>query len=530
VLILHNARIYTLDPQQPIATALAIEQDRIVAVGETPEIMALARSGSDVQDMAGKVILPGLVDAHIHLQHFALNLQRVDCETPTRAECLRRVAERVAQTPPGQWILGHGWNQNEWPEGFGSAQDLDALTSAHPIFLTAKSLHAAWVNSTALQLAGIDAHTPDPPDGRIQRDARGQPTGILFEAAVELVQRCIPQPGVQEVAQAIQQAQSTLWRMGLTGVHDFDQRTCFLALQALRREGRLMLRVLKSIPAELLDEAIALGLGSDFGDAWLRIGGVKLFSDGALGPQTAAMFEPYLGREDRGLLFLDADQIYEMGRKAGEVGLSLAIHAIGDRANAEVLTGLERLRAWETSLGKPHLRHRIEHVQLLRHQDLGRLAQAEIIASVQPIHATSDMYMADRHWGERARYAYAYQSLLAHGTRLAFGSDAPVESPNPFWGIHAAVTRQRPDGQPGPEGWYPQERLTLQQALEGYTLGPAYAAGLECCLGRLREGYYADLIVLEEDPWKMPADLLYQLQPWATMVGGKWVWIEGETA
>ncbi|WP_299026431.1 amidohydrolase [uncultured Thermanaerothrix sp.] len=529
MLILHNARIYTLDPQRPVATALAIEQDRIVAVGEAAEIMDWAHAGSSVQDMEGKVILPGLVDAHIHLQHFALNLQRVDCETPTRAECLRRVAERVAQTPPGQWILGHGWNQNVWPEGFGSAQDLDVLTSMHPVFLTAKSLHAAWVNSTALRLAGIDEHTPDPPDGRIQRDERGQPTGILFEAAVELVQRCIPQPGVQEVAQAIQEAQSALWRMGLTGVHDFDQRTCFLALQILQREGRLMLRVLKSLPADLLDEAINLGLGSGFGDAWLRIGGVKLFSDGALGPQTAAMFEPYLERDDRGLLFLDAEQIFEMGRKAGEVGLSLAVHAIGDRANAEVLTGLERLRVWETASGKPHLRHRIEHVQLLRPQDVGRLARAGIIASVQPIHATSDMYMADRYWGERARFAYAYRSLLAQGTRLAFGSDAPVETPNPFWGIHAAVTRRRQDGQPGPEGWFPQERLTLEHALEAYTLGPAYAAGLEHNLGRLREGYYADLIVLDEDPWQLPADLLYQLQPCATMVGGKWVWVKGGT-
>lgn len=522
--ILHNARIFTLDPQRPVAEALAIEQDRIVAVGNEADILALSRPGTTVQNLNGKVILPGLTDAHIHLQHLALSLQRVDCATATRAECLRRVAERAAQTPPGQWILGHGWNQNEWPEGFGSAQDLDVVAPEHPVFLTAKSLHAAWVNSVALRLAGIGPDTPDPAEGRIQRDAQGHPTGILFEAAVDLVQRCIPQPGVEEVAQAIRAAQPILWQMGLTGVHDFDQRTCFLALQRLRCEGKLKLRVLKSLPLDALDEAVALGVGSGLGDAWLRIGSVKLFADGALGPQTAAMFEPYLGREDCGLLFLEAEQVFEIGRKAGEVGLSLAVHAIGDRANAEVLTGLERLRQWEHDAGKPHLRHRIEHVQVLRPQDVGRLAQADIIASVQPVHATSDMEMADRYWGERSRYAYAYHTLLAHGTRLAFGSDAPVESPNPFWGIHAAVTRQRLDGTPGPEGWYPQERLSVQQVVEAYTLGAAYAAGLERHLGSLRSGYFADLMVLEQSPWDVPARDLSQLHPIATMVGGEWVW------
>ncbi|MGB9799003.1 MAG: amidohydrolase [Thermanaerothrix sp.] len=524
MLILHNARVFTLDPQQPVATALAIEQDRIVAIGRETDILALSRPGTTVQNLDGKIILPGLTDAHIHLQHLALSLQRVDCATATRAECLRRVAERVTQTPPGQWILGHGWNQNEWPEGFGSAQDLDAIAPQHPVFLTAKSLHAAWVNSTALRLAGIGPDTPDPSGGRIQRDAQGHPTGILFEAAVDLVQRCIPQPEVEDVARAIRAALPILWQMGLTGVHDFDQRTCFMALQRLRGEGELKLRVLKSLPLDALDEAVVLGVGSGFGDAWLRIGGVKLFADGALGPQTAAMFEPYLGREDYGLLFLEAEQVFEIGRKAGEVGLSLAVHAIGDRANAEVLTGLEQLRQWEHDTGKPHLRHRIEHVQILRPQDIGRLAQANVTASVQPIHATSDMEMADRYWGERSRYAYAYRTLLGQGTRLAFGSDAPVESPNPFWGIHAAVTRRRLDGTPGPEGWYPQERVTVQQAIEAYTLGAAYAAGLENCLGSLRSGYYADLIVLDRNPWEMPAEDLHQLHPVATMVGGEWVW------
>jgi predicted amidohydrolase YtcJ len=524
MLILYNARIYTLDPSQPIASALAIENGYILAVGSDSDILALARGKPKVENLEGRVVLPGLIDAHLHLQHLALSFQQVDCETATRAECLRRVAERAAQMPRDSWILGHGWNQNIWPEGFGSAQDLDAAAGGRPVFLTAKSLHAAWVSSAALHLAGIDATTPDPPGGRIQRDAQGQPTGILFETAVERVQRCIPQPGVHEVARAIAEAQQRLWQMGITGVHDFDQRTCFMALQQLRREGKLRLRVLKSLPHDLLDEAIALGVGSGLGDDWLRIGSVKLFADGALGPQTAAMFDPYLGKDDCGLLFLTAEQIYEIGCRAAQVGLSLAVHAIGDRANAEVLDGFERLRREEASGGWPHLRHRIEHVQLLRTEDLGRLAALDIIASVQPIHATSDMEMAERYWGARSATAYAYRGLLEKGTRLAFGSDAPVESPNPFWGIHAATTRRRATGEPGPEGWYPQQRLNLQQAIEGYTLGPAYAAGMENRLGRLKAGYLADLIVLRTDPWQCPVENLYTIQPQATMVGGEWVW------
>lgn len=524
MLILYNARIYTLDPSQPIASAMAIEHGHILAVGRDSDILALARGNPEMENLEGRVVLPGLIDAHLHLQYLALSFQQVDCETATRAECLRRVAERAARTPQNAWVLGHGWNQNVWPEGFGTAQDLDAAAGGRPVFLTAKSLHAAWVSSAALYLAGIDATTPDPPGGRIQRDAQGEPTGILFESAVEWVQHRIPQPGVREVAQAIAEAQRRLWQMGITGVHDFDQRTCFMALQQLRREGKLRLRVLKSLPYDLLEEAIALGIGSHLGDDWLRIGSVKLFADGALGPQTAAMFEPYLGKKDRGLLFLNAEQVFEIGRKAAQVGLSLAVHAIGDRANAEVLDGLERLRHQEASSGWPHLRHRIEHVQLLRAEDLGRLAALDIIASVQPIHATSDMEMAERYWGPRSATAYAYRSLLEKGTRLALGSDAPVESPNPFWGIYAATTRRRITGEPGPEGWYPQQRLTLQQAIEGYTLGPAYAAGMEDRIGRLKAGYLADLIVLNADPWQCPAENLYAIRPQATMVGGEWVW------
>ena len=285
------------------------------------------------------------------------------------------------------------------------------------------------------------------------------------------------------------------------------------------------LRVIKGVPFEAMPHAIITGLRTGFGNEFLRIGSVKLFADGALGPRTAAMLAPYENEtEYAGFPFLNSEQIYEIGQEAVRNGLSLATHAIGDRANHEVINAYAQLRNYEASQNLPHLRHRIEHVQLLHPDDLGRLAQYHIIASMQPIHAPSDMLMADRHWGSRSAYAYAWNYLLRNKTLLAFGSDAPVESPNPFWGIYSAVTRRRLDGQPGSEGWYPQQRITLQEALAAYTLGPAFAAGNEKCQGKLAAGFYADLIVLDKDPFSIPIVDLANLQPRATMIAGEWVW------
>jgi predicted amidohydrolase YtcJ len=356
------------------------------------------------------------------------------------------------------------------------------------------------------------------------RDTQGQLDGILYESAMELVGKVIPERTVEQTAAGIAIAQANLWRMGVTSVHDFDQARCFSALQQLHQERKLKLRVVKSIPLELLPHATALGLRSGFGDDWLRIGSVKCFADGALGPQTAAMLQGYENNpQNTGLLFMDAEQFYEIGQQAAASGLSLAIHAIGDRANHVVIDAYAQLRQYETQQHLPHLRHRIEHVQVLHPQDLPRLAEHQIIASVQPIHATSDMLIAERYWGARSQGAYAFRSLLDSGARLAFGSDAPVEAPNPFWGIHAAVTRCRSNGDPDPQGWYPQQRLSLHEALAAYTTGPAFAAGMEDRLGQLAPGYLADLIVLSSNPFEESPSNLHQLQPCAVMIGGKWV-------
>jgi predicted amidohydrolase YtcJ len=524
-ILLTNARIHTLDSRQPTASALAIDKGRIVAAGAADRLQAECGSRFEVQDMHGLVLLPGLTDAHLHLQLYALGLERIDCETATRAECVQRVAERARHTPPAEWIQGQGWNQNAWPDGPGTAADLDAAAPRNPVYLTHKSYHSAWVNQLALDLAGLTSSAPDPPGGRLGRCPDGSLDGILYENAMDLVADIIPRPSIDRTAQAIRQALPTLWQVGLTGVHDFDRRDCFAALQLLHAAGELKLRVVKSIPLEDLPLAAGLGLRSGFGDDMLRIGSVKAFMDGALGPQTAAMLAPYAGSaDDRGILMMDAAELFEHARLAAENGLSMAVHAIGDRANRETLDAYERLRAYERDhLASPDLRHRIEHVQLLHPNDAGRLAALKVIASMQPLHATSDMLTADRHWGERARLSYALRTQLQAGTSLAFGSDAPVESPNPFLGLHAAVTRRRADGSPGVQGWYPAQRLSLAEALRGFTGGPAYAACMEDRLGRLAPGCLADLIALDTDPFDCDPHELQFIWPRQTMVGGEWV-------
>jgi predicted amidohydrolase YtcJ len=534
--LIYNASIYTLDGPNPTASAIAIDGGRVIAVGDSQSLrptFASRASELETLDAGGRAIIPGLIDAHIHLEHYALGLQNVDCETPTRLECLRRVSERVRQLQPGVWVLGHGWNQNNWQGGFGSASDLDAVAPQNPVYLTAKSLHAAWANSAALKAAGLNADMPDPTGGRIGRDESGQPNGVLFESAMELVQSAMPEPTLEQVVGAIEVALPVLAKMGLTALHDFDQRRCFSALQVLHLQDRLSLRVVKSIPLGDLPYAAALGLRTGFGDEFLRIGSVKAFADGALGPRTAAMLQPYEGEpENRGILMLDAEQLYEHGRLAVDAGISLAVHAIGDRAVHEVLNALAQIRRYEleiqgtrTSEHLP-LRHRIEHVQVIHPDDVSRLGELGIVASMQPVHAPSDMRMADQFWGERSRLAYAWRTQIDHGAVLAFGSDAPVESPNPFWGLHAAMTRRRLDGSPGPEGWYPEQRLSLREALRGFTFGPAYTAHIDDRLGKLAPGYLADLLVLDRDPFLCEPDAIKEIRPLMTMVGGEWVFRE----
>jgi predicted amidohydrolase YtcJ len=512
--------IYTSVNPAIAVTALALREGKVIAVGQRAEIEPLRGPDTIVHDLGERTVLPGLIDAHIHLAQYAQSLDMVDCATDSLAECLNRIGAACKQAQAGRWIRGHGWDQNVWGR-WPTAADLDRVAPANPVYLTARSLHAAVANSSGLARAGLTDASPDPAGARLGRSGDGALDGLLFEEnAMRVVETAIPPIERDALARQLQRAQQTLWRLGITGVHDFDGVPCFSALQMLHAEGRLGLRVHKAIRSETLDAAIEAGLRSGFGDAWLWIGPLKLFSDGALGPRTAAMDAPYLDDPDnRGILRMDLEEVAEIGILAHQAGLSLAIHAIGDRANRVVLDAMEQVQAGTGP--QPPLPDRIEHLQILNQADISRPASLGVAASMQPIHATSDRRMADAALGDRVATSYAWRSILDSGALLAFGSDAPVEDPNPFLGIHAAVVRSSPGDDPAPP-WVPEQRLSLPEALAAYTTGPARLAGRPHRGGRLAAGCYADLIVLDADPFQTRSERLHALEPAATMVGGEW--------
>lgn len=525
--IILNSQIYTQNPTQSWVSALAIMGERIVAMGNDDEIRTLASPKTRIDNADGRLIIPGLTDAHLHLSGLARALQAVDLmDVPSKAEALDRVAKRAETTPAGEWVFGRGWRKDDWNDrAFPTAADLDAITTRHPIILRDRSGHAAWVNSPVLQLAGIDANTPDPDGGQFVRYLDGSPTGLLLESAMQKVTDVIPDPTLNQQAAWLTEAQALALQFGLTGIHDYDGPTGMDALQLLHENGQHQLRVVSQINVPWIDHAYALGLRSGFGDDWLRIGGLKIFADGALGPQTALMIAPYeTDRTNYGIAVTDKEEMYALVSKASANGLLSTIHAIGDKAVHDVLDVFETVREEEAQRGVPRqmLRHRIEHVQIVHPNDLWRLASLNVIASMQPIHATSDYELADRYWGERCEYSYAWRKQLRAGAVLAFGSDAPVESPNPMTGIYASLTRRRANGLPGPDGWYPREKLTLEETLKAYTQGPAFAAGMENRLGMLAPGYLADLIVLDRDWFSISAEEILHTNVLGTMVGGKW--------
>jgi predicted amidohydrolase YtcJ len=525
--LLVNGNIHTLSPAAPRATAVAISRDRIVAVGDD-RLREQAGPETAIDDLGGRMALPGLTDAHIHWEWTSSSLRAIDLmDTPTKDEALRRVAERAATAKPGEWLIGRGWAQASWPGGaFPTAGDVDAVTPNNPVYLTARSGHAAWVNTAALKAAGIGSGPVDPAGGVIQRDNSGKATGILLEdPAMDLVADLIPRLTANELADLMEQAQTLAWKAGLTGIHDFDDPDAFEAMELLHEQGRLGLRVVKNINRPYIEHAIRLRLRWGFGDNWLRLGGMKLFADGALGPRTALMIDPYDGEPDnRGVAVLDKEEIYELVSAASRAGFPSTVHAIGDKAVHDVLDVYETVRGEEAARGvhPTERRHRIEHVQLIHPDDAHRLGSLDVIASMQPIHATSDYQMADRYWGARAPWSYNARMQIDMGARVAFGSDSPVEPFEPLKGIHAAATRRRADGSPGPDGWYPEARLTMDEAIRGYTLGPAYAAGMEDRLGMIAPGYLADLVVFDHDLYTVAPDDLLGVQVIGTMVDGTW--------
>lgn len=538
-LILYNGPIYTLDPAQPRVQALAVRDGRILAAGSEGKVQAAAGGRAEGLNLRGRAVIPALTDAHVHLIWHALARRSVRLDGVTDYDqAVLRVAEAAAEFPEGAWVTGGGWDHSLWGGRWPAAAELDALVPDRPVCIMRKDGHSAWVNSRALARAGIGDDTPDPLGGSIRRE-KGKATGVLFENAVDLVRRHIPEASEIERLAAVREATVEAHSYGMAGMHippslrPGDAAMTLSDLQILREQGDLKLRCLVHLGLDGLDDALRLGLRSGLGDRWVRIGGVKMFADGSLGSETAEMLSHYEGRRHLGTATMPTDELNEAVQRAIAGGISVTIHAIGDAANRHVLDAIEA--ALQAQRGYPHIpedsaRHvipnRIEHCQIVHPHDIPRFAALGVVASMQPIHATSDMELADQLWGERCATAYAWRTLKDAGAVLAFGSDAPVESLNPWLGIHAAVTRQRIGGRPT-GGWYASQRLGVADALWGFSAGAAVAAGAVHEQGTLMPGKLADLAILSADPFMIDPSELHTILSELTMIEGQVVWEKG---
>jgi predicted amidohydrolase YtcJ len=529
-MLIHNARIYTGDAGFTLIEngAMAIsEEGEIVALGDSEPMLRTFPEARQV-DLGGKPVLPGLIDSHGHLAGLALSYTRANLTgTKSKAEVISRLYEFEATLAEDAWLLGRGWDQNDWPEqDFPSRQDLDVEFPNRPVWLRRIDGHAAWGNSVALAQADRDLSGDwQPEGGAIHRDEKGQPTGVFIDHAMSLVDSAVPAISREVLSAALDRASQTLNALGLTGVHDpgIDRATVELYLEKIRA-GKFPLRV------------YAMADGMNETTSWLCENGpiddpsgrlvmrsVKLYGDGALGSRGAALLEDYSDDPgNRGLLFVSQQQMEANMRRIMACGLQIGVHAIGDAGNRQVLDAYEKLIA---ELPDNPGRHRIEHAQVLDPADIQRFARMGVIAAMQPTHATSDMYWAvDRLGGERSRGAYAWRSLLDSGATLAFGSDFPVEEVNPMLGIYAAVTRQ--DMQGWPEGgWYPEQGVSREEAIRAFTLDAAFAAFMEDETGSLEVGKRADFIVLDRDILEVPAGEIFQILVEQTWLDGKPVFV-----
>lgn len=513
--ILLPARVRTMDERVPVAEALAWRCGRLLAVGTRAAVLAYRGHDTRVIEAPGAVALPGFHDAHLHLTMHGLELEQVPLQdAATLADGLARVAAAAARQPAGTWVLGAGFALQRWGVATLDRRDLDGVAPRHPVLLRSQDHHGAWANSAALALAGVDAHTVDPDAGVVVRDADGAPTGMLLEAAVELVQRVVPEPDGPALARALDAAAAHLASLGITTVHHMaaEPPACWRAI-ARRAGGHdggapYPLRVWATIPHADLEHARAIGLAGGLGGERFEVGGAKFFADGALGSRTAWMLEPY---PDGGVgLAVDGPEVLRSRfALAAEAGLAPVVHAIGDAANRAVLDALEATAAdWRAASVRP----RVEHVQHLHADDVARLAALGAVASVQPIHLTFDAPAIRALFPDRSARAYRLRDLHDAGVALAFGSDTPVASPDVVAGLRAAVTRLGVDG----EALGADQALTVGEALYAYTAGAAAAIGRSGRSGVLRPGADADVVLLSHDPH---ADLA-ELQVVATILDG----------
>ncbi|SHH51210.1 amidohydrolase [Massilia sp. CF038] len=529
--VIDNANGYTLDSKNQLLRFSSMAFDdkgRIIAVGNAEFTAARAKKARHI-DVQGKTVIPGLIDAHGHVFGLGEQLTRLDLTGSASLADAQAAAAAYAKAHPTQsWLRGRGWNQEIWKLGrFPTAAELDAAVADRPVWLDRVDGHAGWANSRALQLAGITNATPDPVGGKIMRDANGVATGVLVDAAQELMEKVLPKQTEAEARATLDRSLETLASVGLTSVHDAGITA---SQDAIYRDYADRNKLTTRVYAMIGDVGTDFDLLSrdgplkSYASDLYALRAVKLYADGALGSRGAALIAPYSDEpKSHGLLFRQNADIYAMMENAMKRGYQVNVHAIGDAGNRQILDGYQVLLE---KTGSRDLRHRMEHAQVVSLDDIARFKSLDIVPSMQPTHATSDMNMAEQRVGpQRIKGAYAWRTFLKQGSRIACGSDFPVESPNPFFGIHAAVTRQDAAGTPA-AGWYANEAMTLTEALRCFTMDAAWAGHQEKVLGSLEKGKWADFVILDRDMFTIPAADLHKVGVLETWVAGRQVFVK----
>jgi len=517
-----NGKIWTGEKGSPEARSLAVYGERIVAVGEAKDMEPYKGPQTKVVDLKGRRVLPGFNDAHVHFVSGGFSLLGIDLRKARNAQEFRNILqEYAAKLPPGRWITGGDWDHEAWPEKKWPTKELiDDVTPQNPVLVSRLDGHISLANSLALKMAGIDKNTPDPFGGFIARDDKSsEPTGILKDNAANLVYRFIPSPSPAEVLEAARAAQEHALSVGVTSLQDMNPSTEELRIyQQMYREGEIKVRLYVFQPGHLIRELGDVGIQMAFGNAWLRVGGIKLYADGSMGAGSALFYQPY---EDdpstSGLAIQPKDELIRLVTQADSVGLQIALHAIGDKANTWALDAFEQAAQHN---GRRDSRHRIEHAQVVLEKDLPRFAELGVIASVEPSHCIDDMRWAEQRIGARAKQSYLWKSFADHHASMAFGTDWSVEPLNPMLGLYAAITREFPEGDPQ-GGWYPKEKIGLEEAIRYYTAGSAFAEFMEHEKGTLAPGKLADFVVLDQDILHLPAKDILKTRVMMTVVGGK---------
>jgi predicted amidohydrolase YtcJ len=533
-LIVRNAKVWTVDKDHPTAQAVAVLGDRIVAVGSNADVEAWHGARTRTIDASGKLLLPGFNDSHVHFVDGGLSLDSVQLNDATSAtEFARRIGEQARKTPTGEWVTSGDWDETKWtPPAMPTKELIDPLTPNTPVFLSRYDGHMALANSVTLRLAGITAKTPDPPGGVIVRDAEGNPTGALKDAAMDYVYKIAPPLSHDRRLRAIKRALAHAASLGVTSVQHMNPEYADVAVYAeLLERGELTARIYAAPLITGVDDQVKIGVRHAFGGPFLRIGALKAYADGSLGSSTAYFFEPFSNQPNNHGLLSDEMHPVSLMRdrmlKADASGLQLCTHAIGDRGISTILDLYSEI---VKAHGESDRRFRIEHAQHMAAKDFDRFAQLHVIASMQPYHAIDDGRWAEERIGhDRSSRTYAFRTFLNHGVRLAFGTDWNVAPLNPMLGLYAAVTRATLDGK-NPDGWFPQQKLSIAEAVEAYTMGSAYAEFQEKDKGSITPGKLADMVLLSDDVFAIDPVKIREVKILTTWVGGQIVWDAAQNA